>query len=196
VELYKRQERHDGRESLSRLIVQESLGLLLVRTNRQEEGLELLQQTAADFRRLLGPDHVEQLRVQSNLASALVDAKRYEEAEALVRQAAPRMRQTHGDDHPMVLQFENHRLSSKMRQLQFAEAEPLSADILARARRGLPKGHHVRNLAYANHAAILLGLGRIAEAQQVTLEAALEQKPAPPTTPEKPPRKSKAGGKP
>jgi eukaryotic-like serine/threonine-protein kinase len=122
-------------------------------------------------RRVLGDDHPATLHAMDTMATFLQDRGDLEGAEALLREAVDRSRRALGEDHPDALPLISHLGSVLRDRGQLDEADALGEAAVLRARAAYPRGHWNTARYLADHARTRMAQGRVAEAEQMLLEA-------------------------
>ena len=119
---------------------------------------------AADYERVLGPDHPETLTSWDNLALAYVAAGQAGEAIALHEQTLAARERWQGPDHPETLTSRNNLAGAYQAAGRYAEAIPLHEQTLAAFERMLGPDHPDTLTSRNNLAAAYRAAGRAAEA--------------------------------
>ena len=115
--------------------------VLLLRSDRYEEALDVLDRVEGARLELIGPDDPDLVGVHMNRAVCLMQLRRYEDAAPVARLAAEGTTRVFGPDHPHTLGA-LHNLGAILTFTGDAVAsEELHRDILARIEGSLPPGH-------------------------------------------------------
>lgn len=129
--------------------------------------LELLQATAAELARTLGPDDPETLTCAARTARVLRDLGRLSEAERTFEDVRARRARTLGSDHVDTLSAMAGLGHVYVSQQRFAEAEELAGVVHAGRLAQLGPDHPDTVRALQARARALMSLGRFAEAEQI-----------------------------
>ena len=158
----------DDKEALTAL---SNLAGVLADKGRSADAIQLYEQAAAGFSRLLGPDAPKTLGVRSNIAVAMMESQRFREAEPVLREVLQARERTVGTDAPETLRVLGNLTACLKEQGKLDEAEPIARQCLELTKSRFGQDHPETVGSLNTLASILEDGNRLTDAEAMYREA-------------------------